>query len=99
MEDKGIPALAQELGFEVINFEDLAEDGWTHFNPRGTTGRTASHRPRRSSEAEYLVSTCCLKTHGFGGHFSMSHEARRRDDAEEHPPGAPQQARHGHAAR
>src|SRR5512136_321937 len=35
IEAKGIPALSEELGFDVINFEDLPEDGWVHFNPEG----------------------------------------------------------------
>ena len=28
--------------------------------------------PRLVVDSEYMVSTCCLKTHGFGGVFSMS---------------------------
>lgn len=72
MEDKGIPALAQELGFEIVNFEDLGPDGWKHFNPPGNHWQNGFDVARLIAEAEYLVSTCCLKTHGFGGIFSMS---------------------------
>ena len=32
---KGIPALAEELGFDIINIEDLPPEGWAHFNPPG----------------------------------------------------------------
>src|SRR4030066_1255095 len=35
LEEKGIFALSQELGFEVINFEDLAEADWKTLNPPG----------------------------------------------------------------
>ena len=35
MERKGIPDLAQELGFGVINFDELPEDGWVQCNPPG----------------------------------------------------------------
>src|SRR4030066_1798649 len=33
MEDKGIFALSKELGFQVVNFEDLAEADLRQFNP------------------------------------------------------------------
>ena len=72
IESKGIPALAQELGFEVVNFEDLAPDGWVHFNPPGCHWQNGFDVARPVTEAEYLLWTCCLKTHGAGGIFSMS---------------------------
>jgi len=72
LEDKGIPALGQELGFDILNFEELAEDDWTVFNPPGNHWSNGFSLPKAVAQAEYLVSTCCLKTHGSGGHFSMS---------------------------
>jgi uncharacterized protein (DUF362 family) len=70
MEDKGIFDLGSELGFEVLNFDDLEEKEWVNLK--------ADHWPegyfmaRPVIEADYLISTCCLKTHGFGGVFTMS---------------------------
>jgi uncharacterized protein (DUF362 family) len=72
MEDKGIPALAQEAGFEIVDFEELGPDGWSHFNPPGIHWQNGFDIATLIAEAEYLVSTCCLKTHGFGGVFTMS---------------------------
>lgn len=72
LEDKGIPAMAQELGFDVVNFEELAEDGWTAFNPPGNHWSNGFSLPKVVVQSDYVVSTCCLKTHGFGGHLSMS---------------------------
>lgn len=72
IEQKGIPALAQELGFDVINFEDLAADGWIHFNPPGNHWQNGFDVAKPVVEAEYLLWTCCLKTHGAGGIFTMS---------------------------
>ena len=72
LEDKGIPAMSQELGFDIINFEELAEDGWTTFNPPSNHWSNGFSIPRAAAEAKYCVSTCCLKTHGSGGHFSLS---------------------------
>ncbi len=72
MEQKGIPALAQELGFDVINFDELPPDGYVHFNPPGCHWKNGFDVARPVVEAEYLVWTCCLKTHQFGGIHSMS---------------------------
>jgi uncharacterized protein (DUF362 family) len=72
MEAKGIPAMAQELGFGIINFEELGADGWVHFNPPGNHWQNGFDVARPVVEAEYLLWTCCLKTHGSGGIYSMS---------------------------
>jgi uncharacterized protein (DUF362 family) len=72
IEAKGIPALAEELGFDVINFEDLPPEGWVHCNPPGNHWQDGFLVARPITEAEYLLWTCCLKTHGSGGIFSMS---------------------------
>jgi uncharacterized protein (DUF362 family) len=70
--EKGIPALAQEAGFDVVNFEELPADGWVHFNPPGNHWSNGFDVAKPVVEAEYLLSTCCLKTHGFGGIYTMS---------------------------
>lgn len=69
---KDLPALGTELGFDIINFEDLPEDGWVHFGPEGNHWPNGFDVARPVTEAEYLLWTCCLKTHGSGGYFSMS---------------------------
>lgn len=71
MDDKGIPALARELGFDIINFETLGADGWKHFQPDGGHWKNGFEIAKPIAEAEYLVSTCCLKTHRWG-HFTMA---------------------------
>ncbi len=72
MEEKGIFALAKEVGFDIINFEDLAESEWVHFNPPGNHWSEGFYLPKPLVDAEYVVSTCCLKTHQYGGVFTMS---------------------------
>jgi uncharacterized protein (DUF362 family) len=72
MEDKGIFQLAQELNFKIINYEELEEKDWIHFNPPGNHWNEGFYIARPAVEAEYFVSTCCLKTHQFGGVFTMS---------------------------
>ena len=66
MEEKGIPALADELKFEIVNFETLGPDGWKHFQPDGSHWKNGFDIAKPIAEAEYLVSTCCLKTHRWG---------------------------------
>jgi uncharacterized protein (DUF362 family) len=72
MEEKGIFGLSKELGFKVVNFEELAESDWQPFNPPGNHWSKGFFVPKPLAEAEYLVSTCCLKTHQYGGVFTMS---------------------------
>jgi uncharacterized protein (DUF362 family) len=73
MEDKGIFDLARDQRASVVNFEELADADWVPVNPAGTHwGPNELVVPRLIAESPYVVSTCCLKTHGFGGVFSMS---------------------------
>jgi uncharacterized protein (DUF362 family) len=69
---KRIPELAQELGFEILNFEELGPDGWVHCNPPGNHWANGFDVAKPVIEAEYLLWTCCLKTHGSGGVYSMA---------------------------
>ena len=72
MERKGIFDLASTLGFNVVDFEQIPESQWVFVNPRGSHWPEGFHLPRLVTESEYTVSTCCLKTHGAGGVFTMS---------------------------
>ena len=72
MAAKGIPDLASDLGFNVINYDEMPDSDWVHFQPSGTHWPEGFHLPRHVVNAEYNVSTCCLKTHGSGGVFTMS---------------------------
>ena len=72
LEDKGIFDLAQELNFKIINFEELEEKDWVHFNPPGNHWKEGFYVARPAVESEYVVSTCCLKTHQYGGVFTLS---------------------------
>ncbi len=72
MEDKGVFALADELKFGIVNFEELAEADWVHFDPPGSHWAGGFDIPKVVTTSEYTVSTCCLKTHQYGGVFTMS---------------------------
>ncbi len=72
MAEKGIFDLAKELDFKIINFEELAEEEWVWFKPEGIHWSEGFAIPKAVVEAPYIISTPCLKTHGFGGVFTMS---------------------------
>lgn len=72
MEAKGILDLARDQRFEVVDFEQIADADWVSFPAKGTHWPDGFALPRMVVESEYLVSTCCLKTHGAGGVFTMS---------------------------
>ncbi len=72
MERKGIFDLARTMDFDVVNFEEIPESDWVAFGAASTHWPDGFHLPRLIVDSEYTVSTCCLKTHGFGGVFTMS---------------------------
>ena len=72
MERKGIFDLGRSVGFDVVDFEEIPEADWVFFGVAGTHWPEGFHLPRLVVDSEYTVSTCCLKTHGFGGVFTMS---------------------------
>jgi uncharacterized protein (DUF362 family) len=72
MAEKGIPDLASDMGFGLVNYDTIPDSDWVHFQPAGTHWPDGFHLPRHVVEAEYMVSTCCLKTHQHGGVFTMS---------------------------
>ncbi len=72
MEDKGIFDLGRDLKFDVLNFEAMEDKDWVLINPPGSHWGDGFYMARPLVESEYTVTTGCLKTHQYGGHYSMS---------------------------
>ncbi len=72
MERTGVFDLGAELGFDAVALDELPDDAWTHFEMPDSHWQRGAHFPKLLAEAESIVQTCCLKTHRFGGHFTMS---------------------------
>jgi uncharacterized protein (DUF362 family) len=72
MEKKGTFGLAQELSFRIVNLEETDPEDWVKVEPRDSHWSHGFHFPRIYLEAESIVQTCCLKTHAYGGHFTLS---------------------------
>lgn len=72
MERKGILDIAGDMRFDVVDYEQIGDNDWVRFNPAGSHWPEGFYLPRIVVDSEYNVSTCCLKTHGYGGVFTMS---------------------------
>jgi uncharacterized protein (DUF362 family) len=69
---KGIYELCEKLDVELINFEELPPSEWVRVRPKQSHWRDGFDVAKPVLDAECIVTTCCLKTHGFGGVFTMS---------------------------
>ncbi len=73
----GVEDLADELGFRLVNLDMLPYEKFTKIikDPKQEGKR---HWKRGFlianifKEADKIIQTCCLKTHRFGGHFTLS---------------------------
>lgn len=72
LREKGIGQLCREEGLGLINFEELPEADWLRLRPAGSHWREGFEVARPVLEADCVVATCCLKTHAYGGVFTMS---------------------------
>ena len=73
MQRLGVFAMAQELGFETLSFEDLQnETDWDLVQFEGSHWQNGFPFARPVLDADAVVQTCCLKPHRFGGHFTLS---------------------------
>lgn len=72
LRELGIPELADRLGFELLNFDDLGKEDWVLVTPAGSHWKFGFPFARLCLECGAVVQTCCLKTHRFGGHFTLS---------------------------
>jgi uncharacterized protein (DUF362 family) len=72
MAQKGVIPLLEKLEVEVVDFDDLAKKDWVKVDADGSHWRDGFRVARPILESECLITTCCLKTHQFGGVFTLS---------------------------
>jgi len=72
LDGTGVLDLAKKKGTEVVILDDLKSSEWLRINPEGSHWKKGFLFPRLFDDADLIVQTCCLKTHRFGGHFTMS---------------------------
>lgn len=71
-EKKGVFELAEELGFEALVLDELGAEQWVHVDTPDGHWRQGYSIARPVLEVDVVVQTCCLKTHRYGGHFTLS---------------------------
>jgi uncharacterized protein (DUF362 family) len=72
MAAKGVVAQGRALGYATVALDDLPARDWVPHLLPGSHWRRGVLFPRLLQEAEAIVSTCCLKTHRFGGQITLS---------------------------
>ena len=72
MDQIGVFKLSEEIGFETIVFDELMPEDWVMIQPSSSHWEKGFPIARQCLEADALVQACCLKTHRFGGHFTLS---------------------------
>jgi uncharacterized protein (DUF362 family) len=72
MEQKGVLTLMKELDVKIIDFDDLDPKDWVKFKRKDCHWQDGFRVARPILDSECLISTGCLKTHRYGGVFTMS---------------------------
>jgi len=72
MEKKKTLVMGKELDAKVVVFDDLGADDWEIIKSTDSHWKEGFALPRVVRKAGGIVQTCCLKTHRFGGHFTLS---------------------------
>ena len=72
LEQMGVLALSKELGFKAVVLNDVGKDDWLKIEKEGTHWLKGFYMAKIFHDADKVVQTCCLKTHRFGGHFTLS---------------------------
>lgn len=71
-EEKGIFHLSEELGFDCLIFDDMKNSRYQHIEDPKFHWKSGFLFAKPVLEADVVISLCCLKTHQYGGHFTMS---------------------------
>jgi uncharacterized protein (DUF362 family) len=72
LQQMGVFDLAREMGFETVVFDDLDEKSWALIQSKDDHWQRGFAVPKMLLDSEAVVQTCNLKTHRFGGHFTLS---------------------------
>jgi len=71
-ERKGIFDLTNDMAFEPVVIDEIPAADWAEFEVKDAHWRRGLFFPKLFLDAQNIVQTCCLKTHTFVGHFTMS---------------------------
>ncbi len=72
MRGKDVFRMADEFGFDTVVFDELPAEGWVSFGSNGGHWSRGYAVAKPVLDADAVLQACCLKTHRFGGHFTLS---------------------------
>ncbi|HZK30600.1 MAG TPA: DUF362 domain-containing protein [Methanoregula sp.] len=72
LEERGVISLAKKRGFSAVVLEELDRTGWREIQSPGLHWSRGFFIASIFAQADRVIQTCCLKTHRFGGHFTLS---------------------------
>jgi uncharacterized protein (DUF362 family) len=72
LEKRGVFLLADKLNFEVVVLDEEGKEDWFKIDGHDNHWLRGFYISKIFLEADKVVQTCCLKTHRFGGHFTLS---------------------------
>jgi len=68
----GLISLAEELDIKVVDLTSIPKAEYLLKKPEGNHWKDGFLFAKIYEEAECIVENCCLKTHMYGGHFTIS---------------------------
>jgi len=72
LKTRGVFDISGRFGAKVLVLDELPAEGWEKVRPRSSHWERGFAVPRALLGAGAVVQTCCLKTHRYGGHFTLS---------------------------
>jgi uncharacterized protein (DUF362 family) len=72
LEERGVISLAKKRGFSAVVLEELDRTGWREIQSPGLHWSRGFFIASIFAQADRVIQTCCLKTHRFSGHFTLS---------------------------
>jgi uncharacterized protein (DUF362 family) len=72
LEQNGVFDLSEKLGFKVVVLDEEDREAWVKIDKNDTHWLRGFYISKIFLDADKVVQICCLKTHRFGGHFTMS---------------------------
>ncbi len=72
LEQMGVFDLSEKIGFRIVVLDEVERDELMKIETDGTHWSHGFYLHKLFNNADRVVQTCCLKTHRFGGHYTMS---------------------------
>jgi uncharacterized protein (DUF362 family) len=72
LEERGVISLAKKRGFSAVVLDEVDRTGWKEIQSPILHWSRGFFIAGIFARADRVIQTCCLKTHRFGGHFTLA---------------------------